>query len=126
MGKVKVLGGSFPKQSCSYNSGQINLWDGKGANWGFKTQSVAETFETIEEVTEANKVKFGSAAGWGTVGALLAGPLGFAAGAILGGRGKQVTFVARLKDGRQFVGQTESKTYAKMLADILTKKITTT
>jgi hypothetical protein len=37
---------------------------------------------------------------------------------VLGGRGKDVVFVAKLKDGRKFMGQTNSKTFTKLKAEV--------
>jgi hypothetical protein len=73
-----------------------------------------EFFESIEIAAQHNSVKVGGAVGWGAAGAVLAGPFGLLAGAVLGGRGKQVVFVAVLKDGRRFLGQTDSKTFAAL------------
>jgi len=53
------------------------------------------------------------------VGALALGPVGLLAGVILGGNKKEVTFVARLKDGRKFLATVDSKTYAKILGSTM-------
>lgn len=104
-------------QKASYSSGSFIFLE-KG-NWLPKTHPIASYFETVEEITEDNKVKFGSAVGWGVAGALLAGPLGLAAGAVLGGRGKKVLFAVKLRDGREFVAESDPTTYGKIRAAMI-------
>jgi hypothetical protein len=79
---------------------------------------VQEFFESVEIAAQHNALKVGGAVGWGAAGAILAGPVGLLAGAVLGGRGKEVVFVAVLKDGRKFLGQTDSKTFAALKAAV--------
>jgi hypothetical protein len=43
-------------------------------------------------VTEENKKKFLSSAGWGLVGGALLGPVGLVAGALAGGNRKEISF----------------------------------
>jgi hypothetical protein len=49
-------------------------------------------------------------------GLVVLGPLGMLAGLLLGGRRKSVTYVARFKDGRRFMGTTDAPTYKTLLA----------
>ncbi len=111
MAKLKVVGGDIPKQNVSIKKQSI------GQVIVFKTISgdtVQDAIDSAELITAKNKVEFGSAVGWGTVGALLAGPLGMAAGAILGGRGSKVWVAIKLVAGREFIVETDPATYAKL------------
>jgi hypothetical protein len=51
-------------------------------------------------------------------GAVLLGPLGLLAGVLVGGRKKEITFVAKLKDGRKFLGTPDSKTFTQLQAAV--------
>ena len=74
--------------------------------------------ETVDIATEENVKKIGGTVGWGVVGAALLGPVGLLAGLLAGGRGKEVTFVARLKDGRKFLATTDAGSYKKIAAAV--------
>jgi hypothetical protein len=117
MAKIKVQAGDFNKGDASYSFGMITLKTKEHSFLG-ENMKVKDTFEAVEIATEESAVKLGGAVGWGAAGALLAGPVGLLAGAVLGGRGKDVVFVAKLKDGRKFMGQTDSKTFTKLKAEV--------
>ena len=71
----------------------------------------------MQELTEENKVKVLGAAGWGAVGALVAGPMGLLAGMVLGGRGSNMVISVTFKDGRKALLQVDATTWTNMLAD---------
>jgi len=71
---------------------------------------------SIEIASEESVKRIGGAAGWGAIGALVLGPVGLLAGMLLGGRGKDVTFIATFKDGRKLLATTDSKTFVKLQA----------
>ena len=62
--------------------------------------------------------KIGGTVGWGAVGAIALGPVGLLAGLLLGGKKKEVTFVARFKDGRKLLATTDNGTFTKIKAAI--------
>lgn len=72
--------------------------------------------EELEVASEESVKRLGGAVGWGIAGAALLGPVGLLAGLLGGGKGKNVTFVCRLKDGRKFLGTAKSKVYTEMAA----------
>jgi len=72
----------------------------------------------LEVASEENVKRLGGTVGWGTAGAALLGPVGLLAGLIVGGKGKDVTFVCKFKDGRKFLGTAKSKIYTKLNAAI--------
>ena len=114
MGKIKVLAGDFTGDG-SYADGRITLRPKESPSPAHRMK-VQEFLQSVEIAAQHNAVKVGGAVGWGAAGAILAGPVGLLAGAMLGGRGKEVVFVAVLKDGRKFLGQTDSKTFAALKA----------
>lgn len=86
---------------------------------GFLGKAHSFLKDDIEEVTLANEEsvkRIGGTVGWGTLGALTLGPVGLLAGLLLGGKGKDVTFVLKLKDGRKILATVDSKSYTKLYA----------
>ena len=71
---------------------------------------------SIEVATEESVKRAGGTVGWGLAGAALLGPVGLLAGLLAGGRGKDVTFIAQLKDGRRLMATTDAGTYKKLAA----------
>ena len=74
--------------------------------------------EEVEVATEDSVKKVGGTIGWGAAGAVMLGPVGLLAGLLLGGKGKEVTFVAKFKDGRKLLATTDGKTFAKIQAAV--------
>ena len=78
--------------------------------------------DRVELVTEKNKKNIASALGWGTAGALLAGPFGALAGLVFGGRTKEVFYVLYLIDGRNYLIQSDIDTFQRIKALSLSKR----
>ncbi len=116
MGKITVVAGDFTGEG-RYDDGRITLRPKQQPTPAHRMK-VVDFFASIEIAAQRDVVRIGGAVGWGAAGAILAGPVGLLAGAVLGGRGKQVLFVAVLKDGRRFVGRTDSKTYAALRSNL--------
>ncbi len=116
MGKIKVLAGDFTGDG-SYSGGRITLRPRERPSPAHR-MVVRDFFQSIDVAAQHNVVNLGGAVGWGAAGGLLAGPLGLLAGAVLGGRGRDVVFVAVLKDGRRLLAQTDSRTYTQLRADV--------
>ena len=114
MSAMKILGGDFGKGQGAFNGKFVELPD-PSSLWGKKLSFFSSDIEEVALANEANVKKFGGAAGWGVVGGLALGPLGLLAGVALGGNKKEVTFVARFKDGRKFLATVDNKTYTKIL-----------
>lgn len=68
----------------------------------------------LEVASEESLNRLGGALGWGLAGDALLGPVGLLAGLIRGGRGKRITFVCRLRDGRKFLATASSAVFAQM------------
>lgn len=114
MGSIKVHAGDFGKGSGTFMFGSFGLPKKEG--WGGQEGISASQLAEVAVATEETVKRWGGTVGWGVAGAVLLGPVGLLAGLIAGGRDKEVTFVAKFKDGRKFLGTTDSKTYIKIAA----------
>jgi hypothetical protein len=105
MAKVKVHAGDFPKGDGHFFFGSLVLG-------GYTIPG--SQLEEVAVASEENVKKVGGTLGWGAAGAVILGPVGLLAGLLLGGRKKEVTFVARLKDGRKILATTDNQTFIKL------------
>lgn len=117
MSTVTIHAGDFPigKASFGFNAMTFPWQPGDGFSTG-KTVALVGELESVEAATEESVKRIGGTVGWGVVGATLLGPVGLLAGLLMGGRGKDVTFVARFKDGKKLLATTDSKTFTKLQA----------
>lgn len=116
MSKVTVHAGDFQKGGM-YLLGSLHLTP-LGAPWGTQQEIVpVAKIEEIDIATEETVRRAGGVIGWGAVGAVIAGPAGILAAILLGaGKRREVTFVARLTDGRKILATTDGDTYKKLAA----------
>lgn len=87
-----------------------------GDGFGFGKKYMPNDIESVETASEEAVKRLGGTVGWGIAGAALLGPLGLLAGLLVGGRGKDVTFVVKFKDGKKIMATTDSQTYTKIAA----------
>lgn len=101
----------------SYGFGCITMpWKpGDGFSLG-KNYLLATELESVEQASEESAKRFGGTIGWGVAGAAILGPVGLLAGLLLGGKGTDVTFIAKFKDGKKILATTDSGTYKKIMA----------
>jgi hypothetical protein len=111
---IKLHAGDFGKGEGQFLYGNFSL-PRNGSSLSRETIR-GHLLETAEMASEENVKRIGGTVGWGVVGATLLGPVGLLAGLLLGGKGKEVTFVARFKDGRKLLGTTDPKTFTKIKA----------
>lgn len=116
MAKIKVLAGDFIKTDGEYSWGSLILKT-EEHSWFGETIPLSQ-LDTVDIATEENVKKIGGTVGWGAAGAIILGPVGLLAGLLLGGKKKEVTFVAKFKDGRKLMAQTDSKTFIKIQAAV--------
>ena len=116
MAKVKVHAGDFLEGDNQYSFGSLILKTKEHRFFG-ETIPITE-LETVEVATEESVKKLGGTVGWGAAGALILGPVGLLAGLLLGGKKKEVTFIAKFKDGRKLLASTDSKTFTKLQASV--------
>jgi hypothetical protein len=109
MTKIKILAGDFLQGDGEYRAGIITLvtplcpWPGI---------SLRHTdISHMEIASEAFTTRMEDALGLGLAGALVAGPVGAAAGMMFAGGQKEITFLIAFKDGRKLLAATDDKTY---------------
>lgn len=121
MANIKIHAGDFSKGkgNISIMLGMVSFSGAWQPGDGFAAKINTFSGDDIDEITLATEdsvKKIGGTVGWGAVGALALGPVGLLAGLLLGGKGKDVTFVLKLKDGQKMLATTDSKTYTKLAA----------
>lgn len=116
MAKIKVLAGDFLKGDGQVSFNALGLRTEKHS---FLGESIPfSQLEEVEVASEESVKKIGGTIGWGAAGAVLLGPVGLLAGLLAGGRKKEVTFVAKFKDGRKLMGTADNATYLKLKAAV--------
>jgi hypothetical protein len=116
MAKVKVHAGDFIVGNGSFSFNSFTL---KTKDHDFLGETIpANELDVLDIATEENVKRVGGTIGWSVAGAAFLGPVGLLAGLLLGGKKKQVTFVAKFKDGRKLLASTDSKTFTKLQAAI--------
>lgn len=117
MATIKVLAGDFVEGS----NGSFG-WDSfelRTKVFDFNRETIpSKNIETIDIASEENVKRIGGTVGWGITGGVLLGPLGLLAGLLMGGKGKDVVFVTKFKDGRKLLASCDSKTYTKIQASV--------
>lgn len=117
MASMKVLAGDFGETKGHYFSSAKAFTITRAGGWGFNADKVSlAEVASIELATEESVKRAGGTIGWGAAGAVILGPVGLLAGLLLGGKGKDATFVCVLKDGRKFMATTDSKTFTQIQA----------
>lgn len=114
MSSIKVHAGDFLTKPGFVKGARINLKTA-AKSWIGEYIPLSDVVE-LEVATEESVKRLGGTVGWGAAGALLLGPVGLLAGLLAGGRGKEVTFVAKFRDGRKLLASTDSKTFTSMQA----------
>jgi hypothetical protein len=113
--QFEVLAGDFKKGKGHwfYSDGRLKM---RVPRKLFKQWVPLADVEEAQVATEDSVKRLGGAVGWGLAGGLVLGPVGLLAGLLAGGRGKDVTFICKLKDGRKFMAVAPSKVYAQISA----------
>lgn len=114
MAKVRIHAGDFLKGNGQYSFGSLVLRT-QGQKFIGESIPISELAE-VDVATEDTVKKLGGTVGWGLAGAVALGPVGLLAGLLLGGKKKEITFVARFKDGRKLLATTDNKTFTKLKA----------
>ncbi|MBF9235631.1 hypothetical protein [Microvirga alba] len=114
LGRFTVHAGDFRKgNEHQFLRGKLLMKKPKGF---FRETVRLDAVESVEVASEESVKRLGGTIGWGVAGAVLLGPVGLLAGLLAGGRGKDVTFVCKLKDGRKFLATASSKMFVELQA----------
>ena len=119
-GEFEVLAGDFKKGRRHHVARKKLLMRRSWRLWKpwrlFRERVKFTSIEAIEEASDESVKRLGGTVGWGVAGATLLGPVGLLAGLLGGGKGTDVTFVCKLRDGRKFLATAKAKDYKKILA----------
>lgn len=116
MARINVLSGDFLQGDGEYRSGTLTLvtalfpWPGIS----FSHNDI----QSMEIASEGSSKKIDDTIGMGLAGALMLGPVGAAAGMMLAGEEKEITFLLNLKEGRTLLAATDDKTFRRMARHI--------
>jgi hypothetical protein len=114
LGTFTVHGGDFKKGNAhQFIGGKLIM---KNEDKYIREDIEPSEIEELEVASEETVKRIGGAVGWGLAGVAVLGPVGLLAGLLAGGKGKDVTFVCKLKDGRRFLATAPSKVYNQMLS----------
>lgn len=116
MAKITVHAGDFLKGETAVGEWSM-LLKTKAHRWLGEEVYISE-LESVEIASEESVKRVGGAVGWGVAGAVILGPVGLLAGLLVGGKGKDVTFVAQFKDGRKMLATTDSTTFTRLQAAV--------
>jgi hypothetical protein len=112
---LKYIAGDFPQgTTASEMFGVLSLTLPGRSAWKPELFPLEGNVQSVSLVTEENKHKLLPKAGWGLIGLATFGPAGALAGLLLGGKKKEVCFVCHMKDGKQFMGVADAKTFQKL------------
>ncbi|TXH81251.1 MAG: hypothetical protein E6Q77_08565 [Rhizobium sp.] len=112
LGRFTVHAGDFrPGSEHQFVRGKLLMKKPKGL---FRETIKLDAVETVEMASEEAVKRLGGTIGWGVAGAVILGPVGLLAGLLAGGKGKDVTFVCKLKDGRKFLATASSKMFTEL------------
>jgi hypothetical protein len=116
LGRFEVHAGDFKKgKDHQLVGGELIM---KRPNKFFRESIPLKQIETLEMASEESVKRIGGTVGWGIAGGVLLGPIGLLAGLVAGGKGKNVTFVCQLKDGRKFLATASSKIFTELTAAV--------
>src|SRR5690625_4171527 len=88
------------------NQGVFRPWDKtihmpKNESKFRKVKYSVSDVEAVEEASEESVKRLGGTVGWGVAGGALLGPVGLLAGLLAGGKGTDITFILKFKDGKK-------------------------
>jgi hypothetical protein len=115
MSRISVVAGDFLKGEGQLAMNNLVLPSQKAP--GGEAIPLSE-LATVEAATEETARDLVGTIGWGAAGAVILGPVGLLAGLLLGGKKKEITFIARFKDGRKLLATADSATYTRLIAAV--------
>ena len=116
MSNIIIHAGNFGEGKASLKNGNIVLPAKKGQGLLNRDLIKIARLEEIDIATDESVKRIGGTLGWGTAGAVMLGPVGLLAGLLLGGKKKEITFVAKFQGGEKMLATTDAKTYKLLMA----------
>ena len=115
MAKITVHAGDFkPGGSHSLFMGALNMLPANAGLFDQPQRIPLSKVAHVETASEESVRKLGGTVGWGAAGFVVLGPVGLLAGLLMGGKRTEVTFVAKLTDGRKMLATTDAATFKKL------------
>jgi hypothetical protein len=121
MATIKIHAGDFKKQHADFSFGDLSIFTASHPIMGEHNRQ--KSLIEIQIATENNIKKMGGTIGWGVTGALILGPVGLLAGLLLGGKKKEINFIAKFSDDKTFLGTTNNKTFTALQGIALNNSI---
>tara|TARA_B100000929_G_C15496091_1_gene416024 strand:- start:432 stop:797 length:366 start_codon:yes stop_codon:yes gene_type:complete len=119
LGEFKVHAGDFATNRKAMFTGGMFTMPDKEDMWAWKVHRyMPNDVEELAQASEDNVKRIGGTVGWGVAGAAILGPVGLLAGLIAGGKGKDVTFIIKFKDGKKALCTAKSKDFIKMQSSL--------
>lgn len=112
---ITIHAGDYEEGKALLKGDKIVLPAKKGPGLLIKDTVYLTQLKEIAIATDESVKRIGGTVGWAAAGAIALGPVGLLAGLLLGGKKKEITFVARFEDDKKILATTDAKTY-KMLA----------
>jgi hypothetical protein len=109
--RFRVVAGDFKEGNAHQVLRGRLLMKSKGL---FREKIPLSHISDLDVASEQSVNRIGGAIALGLAGEVVFGPLGLLAGLVRGGRGRDVTFVCRLMDGRRFLAIAGAKEFSQM------------
>jgi len=113
---ITIHAGDFGSGKASFKNNVITLPAKKGQGLLNRDTIDLNDLTEIDIATDESVKRMGGTIGWGVAGAAILGPVGLLAGLLLGGKKKEITFVALFSDNKKMLATTDAKTYQQFMA----------
>lgn len=117
MALIKIHGGDFEGHGTLIGDTLRLRAAGTSPNDPFEQLTLTD-LKSVELVTEESAGSILSALGLGLLGRVIVGPLGLAAGLLIGSAGRRATFAATFNDGRKVLATTSNSAFVKLKAAV--------
>jgi hypothetical protein len=116
MGTITIHVSDFGDGKATLQGASIALPAKKGQGLLNRDKVAILDVVEIDIATEESVKRIAGTVGWGVAGAVILGPVGLLAGLLLGGKKKEVTFIAKFNSGEKMLATTDVKTYKTLLS----------
>jgi len=116
MGTITIHVSDFGDGKAALQGASIALPAKKGQGLLNRDKVPLSNISEIDIATEESVKRIVGTVGWGVAGAVILGPVGLLAGLLLGGKKKEVTFIAKFNGGEKMLATTDVKTYTTLVS----------